>query len=628
MMRVSIVFLYFVFGTSLVNSQRYTNESCEIRRYSELHEGLTLAKELVEETAQLGDNVTLCCLFHNYCAIQWYHRGNVLQPSADGRVQFLDGDQYLQINDVMPEDIGEYSCTVFNYTNQVTYQGFLTIEGIKFTELAITHHHLDTRTSINDDVTLSCDVANQDQVTWYHNGKLITSGRENYYIQSSNSNHRLVIQLINLKHQGAYTCVASNSTHNVSRTGHVSVSCFDTEDVILVNCSTGVNVTAALGSDLNMECIFYLGYSRTLALAYWYKVNESATQDLFDSTWWYSPEFLDLEGAKVNITVVDTQKVEEGDCLRTEFYVTIGMSITNVTKEVFGHYIALAYKNTNWNPNLFYISEEPATPNIIKVPVVVSTAGICFLIFTLIFFTWKIFHLDIKLFFRDVNHYFNGWKEETDGKLYDVYIACSENDVQFVLRTFLPLLKEEGYTTCLPVIDFLPGDSSHESIWNSVKASRCCLLIVSRGMLSCTDIIRTEMQAATYIFSDRKHGVIPVLFDEVPDVVMNQSHVLKHFVSNNPKLILKKKDYLNVRTLRKSSVFKRMRLAFPYPSEKTFARKVEASLVQQEIQPTVEGPHIVMNSLKIENNPKTPQILSLNNNDWHDVCLDCVTGLD
>ncbi|PIK36726.1 hypothetical protein BSL78_26444 [Apostichopus japonicus] len=538
-----------------------------------------------------------------------------MQPSADGRVQFLDGDQYLQINDVIPEDIGEYSCTVFNYTNQVTYQGFLTIEGIKFTELAITHHYLDTHTSINEDVTLSCDVINQDQVTWYHNGKLITSERENYYIQSSNSNHRLVIQLVNLKHQGAYTCVASNSTHNVSRTGHVSVSCFDTEDVILVNCSTGFNVTAVLGSDLTIECTFYLGYSSTLADASWYKVNESATQDFFDRSSWYRPDILDLEGAKVNFTHVETQIAEEGDCLRTKIYATIGMYITNVTKEVFGHYIAFAHKDSNWKVNLFYISEEPATPIIIKVAVVVSMAGICFLIFTLIFFTWKIFHLDIKLFFRDVNHYFNGRKEETDGKLYDVYIACSENDVQFVLKTFLPLLKEEGYTTCLPVIDFVPGDSSHESIWNSLKASRCCLLIVSRECCHAPISFGRRCKQRHTFSRTVNTVVIPVLFDEVPDAVMNQSHVLKHFLSNNPKLILKKKDYLNVRTLRKSSVFKRMRLAFPYPSEKTFARKVEASLAQQEIQPTVEEPQIVMNSLQIENIPKVPHILSHNNND-------------
>lgn len=33
------------------------------------------------------------------------------------------------------------------------------------------------------------------------------------------------------------------------------------------------------------------------------------------------------------------------------------MYITNVTKEVFGHYIAFAHKDSNWKVNLFYISE-------------------------------------------------------------------------------------------------------------------------------------------------------------------------------------------------------------------------------------------------------------------------------
>uniref|UniRef100_H2MDX8 Hemicentin 2 n=1 Tax=Oryzias latipes TaxID=8090 RepID=H2MDX8_ORYLA len=133
--------------------------------------------------------------------IQWYKDEVKLQ--LGGRVQRLAGGQYLEIQEMRPEDGGQYSCVVTNMAGSSSL--FFTIDivppVIKESSSVVT-------VRVNQDAVLSCEVEGDSSpsVMWRKDGFPLPK-HNRYTAMSEGSLH---IHQVQLSDAGRYYCTASN----------------------------------------------------------------------------------------------------------------------------------------------------------------------------------------------------------------------------------------------------------------------------------------------------------------------------------------------------------------------------------------------------------------------------------
>ncbi|XP_056132043.1 hemicentin-1 [Lampris incognitus] len=135
--------------------------------------------------------------------IEWYKDEVKLQ--LGGRVQQLAGGQYLEIQDVRPEDSGQYSCVVTNMAGSTSL--FFTVEillppVIKESSSVVTAH-------LSQDAILPCEVEGNvsPTVMWRKDGFPVVHDNNKYTMLSVGS---LRIQGVQLSDAGRYYCTVSN----------------------------------------------------------------------------------------------------------------------------------------------------------------------------------------------------------------------------------------------------------------------------------------------------------------------------------------------------------------------------------------------------------------------------------
>ncbi|XP_030621020.1 hemicentin-1 [Chanos chanos] len=135
--------------------------------------------------------------------IEWYKDNIKLQ--FGGRIQSLAGGQYLEIQDVRPQDSGQYSCVVTNIAGSTSL--FFTVEillppVIRKSNSLVTAH-------VNQDAVLPCEVEGESvpTVTWRKDGIPLLVHNSKYTLLSEGS---LRIQSVQVADAGRYHCTVSN----------------------------------------------------------------------------------------------------------------------------------------------------------------------------------------------------------------------------------------------------------------------------------------------------------------------------------------------------------------------------------------------------------------------------------
>ncbi|KAM9391508.1 hemicentin-1 [Pholidichthys leucotaenia] len=156
-------------------------------------------------TVPVNGHLTLECLADSDPPpnIEWYKDEAKLQ--LGGRIQQLAGGQYLEIQEVRPEDSGQYSCVV---TNMAGSSGlFFTVEillppVIKESSSVVTVH-------VGQDAVLPCEVEGDSSpaVMWRKDGFPIAQDNNKYTILPEGS---LRINGAQLNSAGRYYCTVSN----------------------------------------------------------------------------------------------------------------------------------------------------------------------------------------------------------------------------------------------------------------------------------------------------------------------------------------------------------------------------------------------------------------------------------
>ncbi|KAL0979469.1 hypothetical protein UPYG_G00185480 [Umbra pygmaea] len=134
--------------------------------------------------------------------IEWYKDDAKLQ--LGGRIQSLAGGQYLEIQDVRPQDSGQYSCVVTNMAGSTSL--FYTVEillppVIRESSSLVTSH-------ISQDAVLPCEVEEDTSLTvdWRRDGIPIAPNNK-YNILPEGS---LRVHAVQLSDAGHYYCTVSN----------------------------------------------------------------------------------------------------------------------------------------------------------------------------------------------------------------------------------------------------------------------------------------------------------------------------------------------------------------------------------------------------------------------------------
>uniref|UniRef100_A0A3P8SNR4 Uncharacterized protein n=1 Tax=Amphiprion percula TaxID=161767 RepID=A0A3P8SNR4_AMPPE len=156
-------------------------------------------------TVPVNGHLTLECLADSDPPpdIEWYKDEAKLQLS--GRIQRLAGGQYLEIQEVRPEDSGQYSCVVTNMAGSTSL--FFTVEillppKIKESGTVVTVH-------IGQDAVLPCEVEGDSSpvVMWRKDGFPISPDNNKFTTLSEGS---LRIHGAQLNDAGRYYCTVSN----------------------------------------------------------------------------------------------------------------------------------------------------------------------------------------------------------------------------------------------------------------------------------------------------------------------------------------------------------------------------------------------------------------------------------
>ncbi|XP_033947808.1 hemicentin-1 [Pseudochaenichthys georgianus] len=156
-------------------------------------------------TVPVNGHLTLECLANSDPApeIEWYKDEAKLQLGS--RIQRLAGGQYLEIQEVRPEDSGHYSCVVTNIAGSTSL--FFTVEillppVIKKSSSEVTAH-------VGQDAVLPCEVEGDSSATvmWRKDGFPITKDNNKYTVLSEGS---LRVHGVQLSDAGRYYCTVSN----------------------------------------------------------------------------------------------------------------------------------------------------------------------------------------------------------------------------------------------------------------------------------------------------------------------------------------------------------------------------------------------------------------------------------
>ncbi|KAM9743449.1 hemicentin-1 [Menidia menidia] len=156
-------------------------------------------------TVPLNGHLTLECLTDSDPPpdIEWYKDETKLQ--LGGRIQRLAGGQYLEIQEVRPEDSGQYSCEVTNMAGSTNI--FFTVEillppVIKDSSSVVT-------VNVGQDAVLPCEVDGDSSpvVTWRKDGFPVLKNNNKYIMLSEGSLQILGVQL---NDAGRYYCSVSN----------------------------------------------------------------------------------------------------------------------------------------------------------------------------------------------------------------------------------------------------------------------------------------------------------------------------------------------------------------------------------------------------------------------------------
>ncbi|GAB6019616.1 TOLL-like receptor [Chamberlinius hualienensis] len=125
-----------------------------------------------------------------------------------------------------------------------------------------------------------------------------------------------------------------------------------------------------------------------------------------------------------------------------------------------------------------------------------------------------------------------GTPNETDGKVFDVFISYSNEDSNFVVTDILPKLENinEPYHVCVHERNFLGGGSIEDTIIEAIKKSTRIIVILTENYLQSDWCMYEFIIAHSVMIEDQCPRVVLIIKDDLPPDINSN---LKIYLSTN-----------------------------------------------------------------------------------------------
>ncbi|GFR08100.1 twitchin, partial [Trichonephila clavata] len=189
-------------------------------------------QSLGDRTVQDGESVTLKCTISGdpEPQVEWTKNGKALHSSKEISLKYKTGVATLSIEEVYPEDAGEYVCKATNSIGEVSTKCKLQVQGKSKDKDAaekktgskppkIIEHLQSKVVKDGDPVTLQCRIKGESafDIVWLHNNKEIKPSEDFQYAHDGDV-YKLIIPEIFPEDTGTYTCDAFNDSGEIFST--------------------------------------------------------------------------------------------------------------------------------------------------------------------------------------------------------------------------------------------------------------------------------------------------------------------------------------------------------------------------------------------------------------------------
>ncbi|XP_075380688.1 interleukin-1 receptor type 1-like isoform X1 [Mycteria americana] len=444
---------------------------------------------LVGEPTAITCPVITLPVLHSHYNLTWYKNGSATPVTTERDARIHQREGLLWFIPATLEDSGPYECDVrsLNHSNKKTINltVFKNDNGLCFNGKMKFEQKV---TSANTGKIICPDLENfkdednnQPEVHWYKECK--PGFLEDKRLVLAEGEKAVVIHNVSVQDRGNYTChmvyTYMGKQYNVSRTMILEVKEAPRQmrpEFIYPRNNT---IEVELGSHVVMECNISTGINGLIP--FWQVNGEDV--DSFDSTYreqFYEegmPHGLAISGTKFNISKV---------------------KVKDYAHKFFCHFIYGSQQFTA------YIKLEHPARNIQGYLIGGGVSLIFLVFFTL--FIYKIFKIDIVLWYRDSCHPFLG-KKVSDGKIYDAYVlypknreTCLYSSDIFALKILPEVLERQcGYNLFIFGRDDLPGEAVISVADEKIHQSRRVIIVLVPEP-SCYSILEdvSEKQLAMY----------------------------------------------------------------------------------------------------------------------------------
>ncbi|XP_065533798.1 interleukin-1 receptor type 1-like isoform X2 [Lathamus discolor] len=458
---------------------------------------------LVGEPTAISCPIFILPALQSDYSLTWYKNGSSTPVTTERWARIHQREDLLWFIPATLEDSGLYECNVrsLNYSKKKTINlavfkndNRLCFNGKMRFEQKVTSRN--TGKIICPDLEHFKDEDNnQPEVHWYKECK--PGFLEDKRLLLAEGGNAVLIHNVTVQDRGNYTCrmvyTYMGKQYNVSRTMSLEVKERPLQMRPKFIYPKNNTIEVELGSHVVMECNVSSGINGLIP--FWQVDNEDV--DIFDSTYreqyydfstdvYFLPFFNDREGMPHGLAVSGAKfNISE-------------VKVKDYAHKFFCHFM---YGSEQFTA---YIKLESPARNIQGYLI----GGGVSLVF-LVFFTlciYKIFKIDIVLWYRDSCHLFLG-KKVSDGKIYDAYVvypknreSCLYSSDIFALKILPEVLERQcGYNLFIFGRDDLPGEAVISIADEKIHQSRRVIIVLVPEP-SCYSILEdvSEKQLAMY----------------------------------------------------------------------------------------------------------------------------------